>query len=84
MTDEETINGLFDTLRHGTDQDKDVVREFIRRHENLHLLCNPAFVRAAVANADLFGIVGDDEDDEGEYDIDAETECPHCGHSLKW
>lgn len=85
MTNQETIDGLFNTLRNGTDQEKAEMREFIRRHENLHLLHTPAFVRAAVANADLFGVVGDDEDEfEDEYDIDAETECPHCGHPLKW
>lgn len=80
MANEEEINGLFDTLRNGTDQEKAEMREFIRRHENMHLLYNPAFVQAAVANADLFCVAGDD----AEYDIDAETECPHCGHPLEW
>ena len=77
MTNEETIRGLFNTLRNGTDQEKDEMREFIRRHENMHLLYNSAFVRAAVANADLFGVVGDDEDEFEDDEV-----CPCCGQHV--
>lgn len=83
MTNEEKINGLFHKFLTGTDQDKAEVREFIRRHENMHLLYNPAFVQAAVANAEAFGIKQLTLE-EFEADLDAETECPHCGHPLKW
>lgn len=83
MTVEETVNTLFQQLQ-GTDQDKAEALEFIRRPENLRLLFHPAFVQGVIdlAKTDWFGLV--DEVLEDEEDIDAETECPHCGHSLKW
>jgi hypothetical protein len=77
MTNQETISALFGALRHGTDQEKSETLEFIRRHENRHLLYDPNFVRAAVANADLFGIVGDDEDEFENDDV-----CPCCGQPV--
>jgi hypothetical protein len=77
MTNQKTINELFNTLRNGTDQEKAEMREFIRRRENQYLLHDPAFVRAAVANADLFGIVGDDEDEFENDDV-----CPCCGQPV--
>ena len=77
MTNQTIINNLFNTLRNGTDQEKAEMREFIRRHENIHLLYDPAFVRAAVANADLFGVVGDDEDEFEDVDV-----CPCCGQHV--
>lgn len=77
MTNQETIDDLFNTLRNGTDQEKAEMREFIRRRENQYLLFDPAFVRAAVDNADLFGIVEDDEDafEDDEF-------CPCCGQPV--
>lgn len=79
-----TIDDMFNTLRSGTDQDKVEVREFIRRHENLHLLHNPAFVRAAVANADLFGIPGMTPEEVEAYDaaLESEETCPCCGQQI--
>lgn len=78
MTNQATIDTLFNTLRNGTNQEKAETVEFIRHHDNLHLLYSPAFVRAAIANADLFVVEGDEDD------TDAETECPHCGRPLEW
>lgn len=80
-----TIDDMFNTLRNGTDQDKVEVREFIRRHENLHLLHSPAFVRAAVANADLFTIPGMTPEEAEAYDAachEAEETCPCCGQQI--
>ena len=77
MTNQATINSLFNTLRNGTDQEKAEMREFIRRHENRHLLYDPAFVRAAVDNADLFGVVGHDEDE-----FEDDEFCPCCGQPV--
>jgi hypothetical protein len=77
MTNQATINKLFSTLRNGTDQEKAETREFIRRRENQYLLHDPAFVRAAVDNADLFGVV---EDDEDEFEDD--EFCPCCGQPV--
>jgi len=77
-----TLKEIFNKFLTGTDNDKAEVREFIRRHENMHLLYAPEFVKLAVANADLFAIEGDVDDDE--FDIDAETTCPHCGQPLTW
>jgi hypothetical protein len=81
MTNKETINYLFDTLRSGSEQEQAKMREFIRRHENLHLLYSADFVRAAVANADLFPSA-QLTFEEFEAQLDADAECPCCGHSL--
>lgn len=85
MANEEKINELFDTLRNGTDQEKAEVREFIRHRDNQHLLYNPAFVQAAVANADLFGIPGMTLEEEEAYDaaLEAEETCPCCGQRVE-
>jgi len=77
-----TIEEIFEKFLTGTDQDKAEVREFVRRHENMHLLYDPKFGKLAVANADRFWCAGDVDDDE--FDTDAETMCPHCGQPLTW
>jgi len=76
-----TIDEIFNTFRNGTDQDKATLREFLWK--NLHLLSSPAFVQAAVANADLFIIPGMTPEEAEAYDAaleEAEDYCPHCGH----
>lgn len=84
-----TIDDMFNTLRNGTDQEKAKVLEFIRRHENMHLFYNPAFVQAAVANADLFCIPGWPDarmtpEEAAAYDaaLEAEETCPCCGQHI--
>jgi len=52
-----SIDEIFEKFINGTDNDKAEVREFIRRHENLHLLHSPEFVRRCVENAAAFGVV---------------------------
>jgi len=73
-----TIDEIFNTFRNGTDQDKAEVREFLWKPENMHMLYSPAFVRAAVANADLFNIpdMTPEEDEEESY-------CPCCGQAVQ-
>ena len=72
-----TIDEIFNTFRNGTDQDKATLREFLWK--NLHLLSSPAFVRAAVANADLFPMPEEAEAYDAALE-EAEDYCPHCGH----
>lgn len=77
MTNEEKINGLFHKLLTGTDQDKAEVREFITRHENMHLLYSREFLKAAIANAEALGVSTHEDEDE-HY----EETCPCCGHPV--
>ena len=72
-----TIDEIFNTFRNGTDQDKATLREFLWK--NLHLLSSPAFVQAAVDNADLFPMPEEAEAYDAALE-EAEDYCPHCGH----
>lgn len=76
-----TVDEIFDALRNGSEEAKAAAEAFFRHPDNFYRLStSPEFVQAAVANADLFGIAADAD----EYDIDDETECPHCGQPLNW
>lgn len=78
-----TVDDLFDALRNGSEEAKAAAEAFFRHPDNLYRIAtSPEFVQAAVTNADLFGI--DEDEDEDEYAIDDETECPHCGQPLHW
>jgi hypothetical protein len=76
-----TIEEIFEKFIKGTDQDKAEVREFIQRHENLHLLHSMMFMKLAVQNAEAFSVpTGPHIEFEDEhYD---EATCPHCGGPL--
>lgn len=79
-----TIDEIFNAFRNGTDQDKAAVREFLWKPENLRLLSSPAFVQAAVDNADLFTLP---EDDDDAWDTETSDCCPCCGQRMgeeKW
>lgn len=86
-----TIDEIFNAFRNGTDQDKAALREFLWKPENLRLLSSPAFVQAAVDNADLFTIPGMTPEEAEAYDAALDTEtsdcCPCCGQRMgeeKW
>jgi hypothetical protein len=78
-----TLEEIFNKFLTGTDQDKAEVREFIRRHENMHLLRSKEFVDFAVKNAAAFGIP-DSSHIEFEDEHYVEESCPHCGQTLGW
>ena len=80
MTNEEKINGLFHKFLTGTDQDKAEVREFITRHENMHLLYSREFLNAALRNANALN-VPTSEHIEFEDEHYVET-CPCCGQHV--
>lgn len=73
------VNQLFHKFLTGTDQDKAEVREFITRHENLHILYSRAFLNAAIRNAET--IVPRSEHIEFEDEHHIET-CPCCGQHI--
>lgn len=78
-----TIDEIFNAFRNGTDQDKAALREFLWKPENLRLLSSPAFVQAAVDNADLFTLPEDDD----AWDTETSDCCPCCGQRMgeeKW
>jgi hypothetical protein len=53
------MQALFDKFLTGTDQDKAEVREFLTRHENMHLLYSRDFINLAIKNATLLGVTPD-------------------------
>lgn len=77
------VNRLFHKFLTGTDQDKAEVREFITRHEDLHMLYSREFLNAAITNADALGVrdvpTGEHIEFEDEH---YEETCPCCGQRV--
>jgi hypothetical protein len=47
---------IFDKFLTGTENDKAEVREFLMRHENMHMLYSREFLNHAIQNATLLGV----------------------------
>jgi hypothetical protein len=50
------MQDLFDKFLTGTENDKAEVREFLIRHENMHMLYSREFTNLAIQNATLLGV----------------------------
>lgn len=74
------VNQLFHKFLTGTDQDKAEVREFITRHENLHLLYSKEFLNAAILNAETLVPRSEHIEFEDEHHIET---CPCCGQRIE-
>jgi hypothetical protein len=79
MTNQATIADLFHKFLTGTEQDKAEVREFITRHENLHLLYSKEFLNAAIRNAETLVPRSDHTGFEDEHYVER---CPCCGQPV--
>lgn len=80
-----TIDEIFTRYIKGTEQDKAEVREFITRHENMHMLYSKEFLNAAIRNAETLGIRRMTPEEAEAYDaaLEADHRCPCCGQHIE-